>query len=117
MEGTTKRLYRSAERYPPGDREYRTAAAKGRQPRPDATDEELRSWDALSAWDTPEAAMKVALGSRSARYVVCYAIPDNCGVTYEPSIEPGHFDIRGDLDELKRYLMDVKIDVDRGDNL
>ena len=59
--------------------------------------------------------MRVARGSRSARYVVCFDIPEDCGVTYEPAGESGHFDIRGDLEELKRYLTDVKVDVDRGD--
>jgi len=115
VEATTKRLYRAAERYPPRDREYRTPAAQGRQPQPDAPEQERRSWDALSAWDTPEAAMRIARGSRLARYVMSFDIPGNCGVTYEPSGEPGHFDIRGDLEELKRYLTDVKLDVDRGD--
>jgi hypothetical protein len=57
--------------------------------------------------------MDVALGSVSARYVVCFDIPAHCGVTYEPSGPPGHFDIRGDLEELKRYLSDVKVDVER----
>lgn len=125
----TKRLCRAAERYPPADREYRTPAAKGRQIPPDASAEqrqydqflpaktghrETPSWDALSAWDMPEAAIVVARRSLSARFVVCFDIPDDSGVTYEPSGPPGHFDIRGDLGTLKRYLTDVKLAVDRG---
>ena len=113
MSPTTKRLYRAAERYPPADREYRTPKVKGRQLPPDASDEMRRSWDALSAWDSVEAAVAVARGSVSARYVVGYDIPEDCGVTYEPSGEPGHFDIRGDMVELKRSLSDVKPDVVR----
>lgn len=115
MEAKTKRLYRAAERYPPANREYRSSAAKGRQPPPDASEELLRSWDALSAWDTPEAALRVARGSVSARYVVCFEIPDDCGVIYEQSGEPGHFDIRGDMEELKGYLTADTIAVDRED--
>ncbi len=115
MEATTKRLYRAAERYPPRDREYRTPEAQGRKPRPNAPAQERISWDALSPWDTAEAAMRVALGSRSARYVVCFDIPENCGGTYEPCGEPGHFDIRGDMEELKRYLAGDKIGVARGE--
>ena len=114
MEAKSKRLCRAAERYPPANREYRTPAAKGRQLPPDASEEHRRSWDALSAWDTLEAAMKVARRSLSARFVVCFDIPEDGGVRYEPSGPPGHFDIRGDLDELKRYLTDVKVAVDRG---
>ncbi len=59
--------------------------------------------------------MRIARGSRSAQYVVSFDIPDNCGVTSEPSGEPGHVDIRGDLEEVKRYLRDGKVDVDRRD--
>src|SRR5215213_12018599 len=54
--------------------------------------------------------MAVACGSMSARFVVSFDIPevcfgaqDACGITCEPSGEPGHFDIRGDMEELKRY--------------
>ncbi len=112
---STKRLYRSAEKYPPGNSEYRTDAEKNRRLPPDASAEFLRSRDALSAWDTAAAAMNVALSSRSARFVVAYDIPENCGVTYEPSLEPGHFSIRGDREELKDCLSGDKIDVDRGE--
>jgi hypothetical protein len=116
----TKRLYRAAERYPPADREYRTSADRGRVLPSDASEEQRRSWDALSAWETEEAAMAVACGSMSARFVVSFDIPevcfgaqDACRITCEPSGEPGHFDIRGDMEELKRYLSDVRVDVER----
>ncbi len=112
---STKRLYRAAEKYPPRDGAYRTDAEKSRPIPPGASDEFIRSRDALSAWDTSEAAMIVALSSRSACYVVAYDIPENCGMTYEPSLEPGHFSIRGDMEELKAYLSDVKVDVKRGE--
>jgi hypothetical protein len=104
VESKTKRLYRAAERYPP--------AVRGRQLPPDASEETRRSWDALSAWDTLEAVMAVARKSVSARYVVWFDIPDGCGVTCEPSGEPGHFDIRGDLQGLKRYLAG-RVEVER----
>lgn len=113
METTTKRLCRAAERYPPADREYRTPASRGRKLPEGASEALRRSWDALSAWDTVNAAMEVARRSVSARYVVCFDIPDDCRVTYEPSGPPGHFDIRGDMEELKRYLSDVKVAVER----
>lgn len=120
MASITKRLYRAAERYPPADREYRTSAYRGRALPPNASEEQRRSWDALSAWDTEAAAMSVACGSMSARFVVsfdipivCFGAPGACGITCEPSGEPGHFDIRGDMEELKRYLSDVRVDVER----
>lgn len=47
----------------------------------------------------------------SARCIVCYDIPDGCGVTYQPSGEPGHYDIRGDFEELKRYLTEDQFDL------
>ena len=64
--------------------------------------------------------MIVARGSISARYVVsydipvvCFGVPDACGIICERSGEPGHFDIRGDMEELKRYLTDVRVGVER----
>lgn len=105
------RLYRAAAQYPPHDREYRTRAARGKEPPPDATDDDRRSWDALSAWSTVDGARAVAAGMQSARCIVCYDIPDNCGVTYEQSIEPGHYDIRGDFEELKCYLTEDQFDL------
>ena len=110
---STKRLFRAAKRYPPGDGEYRTDAEKDRPIPPDATEEFLRARQGLSAWDSSDKALEVALGSRSARCVVAYDIPENCGVAYEASLEPGHFTIRGDKEELKRCLSDVNLDVIR----
>ena len=113
MEATTKRLYRVAERHPPRDREYEPPATRGRALPEDATDEMRRSWDALSAWDTLDGAITASRRMRSARCIVWYDIPENRGVTYEPSGEPGHFDIRGDYDELKGYLSTDKVDLER----
>lgn len=104
-------LYRAAAQYPPHDREYRTPASRGRKPPPGATDEEQQSWDALSAWSTVDGARTVAARMTSARYIVCYDIPDDCGVTYQASGEPGHYDIRGDFEELKRYLTEDQFDL------
>lgn len=113
MEATTKRLYRAATRHPPRDREYQPPAARGQKLPEDASDETRRSWDALSAWDTLEAAIVASRNMRSARCIVCYDLPEQCGVTYEPSGDPGHFDIRGDYEELKRYVSADKVDLKR----
>jgi len=74
-------------------------------PPPDATEEKKRSWDALSAFDTAEGAQRQAeqytyLG----KYVVRYDIPSSSGIRWEPSGEAGHIDLRGDTEEMKRYL-------------
>lgn len=107
-------LFRFAERFPPGDKEYLSSQAKGRIPPSNASDELLRSWDALSGWDTLEAARQKAPLARSAKWIVRYDIPADSGVEFEPSIEPGHYDIRGDIEQLKRYLaMDFKEEVQR----
>ena len=111
MAATTKRLYRAAERHPPYDREYRPPALRNRPLPENATDGQRRSWDALSAWDTPEGAINASRTMRSASCIVCYDIPENCGVVYEPSGDPGHFDIRGDYEELKRYVSPDRVEI------
>lgn len=86
---------------------------RGRDLPADASAEMRGSWDALSAWDTLEAAVAFAGLMSSARCVVWYDIPENSGVTYEPSGVPGHFDIRGDFEELKRYLSSDKMELEK----
>lgn len=105
------RLYRAATRHPPRNSEYRTYADRGRALPGDATEDHRRSWDALSAWDTVEGAREAAVDMESARCIVCYDIPDNSGVTYEASGAPGHYDMRGDLEGLKRYLTEDRYDL------
>jgi hypothetical protein len=39
-------------------------------------------------------------------HIVRYDIPDGSGITWEQSGEPGHFDVRGDKEELKGDLAD-----------
>ena len=100
-----KTLYRLTQKFPPSAADYKTQQAKGRVPAPDATDDDRRSWDALSAWDTEAGARKVSEVLRSARWIVRYHIPDTApGVRYESSPPLGHFDIRGDMEELDGYL-------------
>jgi hypothetical protein len=71
------------------------------------------SWDALSAWDTQEAAIIASRDMRSARYIVWYDIPEHSGVIYEPSGPLGHFDLRGNLEELKTYLSADNVELER----
>jgi len=101
-------FYRVAKRNPPADREYLTPFDKLGPPADDDPEEKRRSWDALSAFDSEDGARRQAiqythLGRRIARY----DIPEGAGITWEQSGEAGHYDLRGDKDELKRYLTDV----------
>ena len=47
----------------------------------------------------------------SARCIVSYDIPDDGGVAYEPSGPDGHYDIRGNFEELKHYLTADQFDL------
>jgi len=42
--------------------------------------------------------------SRAGTLIVRYDIPAGSKVRWEQTIEPGHYDLRGDKEELKRYL-------------
>ncbi len=108
-----KTLYRLTQKFPPSGADYKSQQAKGRVLPDDATEEDRRSWDALSAWDTEEGARKVSAVLRSAKWIVRYHIPDTApGVQYEPSPPLGHYDIRGDMEELDGYLdRDFKVGV------
>lgn len=101
-------FYRVAKRNPPADREYLTPFDKLGPPAADDPEEKRRSWDALSAFDSEEGARRQAiqythLGRRIARY----DIPPGTGITWEQTGDEGHYDLRGDKDELKTYLVDV----------
>jgi hypothetical protein len=100
-------FFRVSKRYPPDDRSYMTPKDKLGEPPEDASEEKKRSWDALSAFDTEDGARQQArrfthLGS----FIVRYDIPEGAGITWEQSGEPGHYDLRGNATELKRYLAD-----------
>ena len=106
-----KSLYRIAKTFPPGDDEYQTAQDRLGELGEHIPEAVRRSWDALSAYDTEAGARKRVKAARKGRrplgdLIVRYDIPEGSGLTYEPSLGPGHYDIRGDVEELKRYLSD-----------
>lgn len=98
------RLYRAVAKWPPRGKDYLSAAGRGRTLPDHATEQERRSWDALSAWDTAEGALNAAKGILSAKWIARYDIPVGHGLTYAPSPPPGHYDIWGDSEELHRCL-------------
>jgi len=107
-------FYRVAKRFPPGDREYETRQERQGDPPADLPDEVKRSWDALSMFDSEEGARRAAerwphLGRR----IVRYDIPEGAGIAWEQSGLPGHYDVRGDKEVLKRCLADFVAEVRR----
>lgn len=107
-ERRTRTLYRVARRNPPENEECSTPFDKYGSAPPDVSEEKRRSWDALSAFDSEEGARRLAkqfthLGRRIARYDIL----EGAGITWEQSGEEGHYDLRGDKEELKRCLTDV----------
>ena len=44
-------------------------------------------------------------------YIVRYEIPEGVGITWEETLEPGHYDLQGDKDVLKSCLADFVAEV------
>jgi len=104
-------FYRAAKKYPPTDRDYLTPQERRGDPPEHLTPEQRRSWTALSAYDTEEGVRRQHRLLRPpglGKHVVRYDIPEGSGITWEQTIAPGHFDLRGDPEELKHYLTDFR---------
>lgn len=107
MEGrVVKSFYRVTKSYPPTDIDYQTRFDR-EGPAPDDVSAQVKeSWDAYSAFDTPEGAIAMARRfKRLGRYICQYDVPEGGGITWEQTIAPGHYDLRGDSDFLKRCLV------------
>jgi len=103
--GTKRSFFRIVKTFPPDNDDYLTPREKGRKPKPGWSDAEIRSLDALSSWD-PEAGARL-IGKafpKAGSFIARYDIPAGAGVWWEPIGEPGHHDLRGDYEELRRYL-------------
>jgi hypothetical protein len=98
-------LYRVAKEYPPSADELRSPEeAKRKQPAP-LSEEDRASWDALSLWDSEEGARKIGQKyPKAGSLIVRFDIPEGSGLRCVPHGPPGHFDLRGDKEELRRYL-------------
>jgi hypothetical protein len=105
-------FYRVSKRFPPDERSYLTPYDKLGPAPADAPEEKKRSWDALSAFDTEEGARRQAeMFTHLGNLIVRYDIPEASGIHWEQSGEPGHYDLRGDKEELKSYLSDECVEV------
>ena len=105
-------FFRVAKYVPPIAEDYRTQRDFRGEPDPNLTEEEQWSWDAYSAFDTEEGARRQ--GRRIRRlgtHIVRYDIPDGSGIEVRQTFRVGHFDRRGDTDELHRYLADFHAEV------
>lgn len=102
------RVYRVATENPPPDEAYLTPRELGRKPRKGATEEEQRSLDGLSCWDSEEGARAMARRfPKIGHLIVRYDIPEGAGLTWDQTIQEGHYDLWGDREArqgLKRYL-------------
>lgn len=99
-------FYRAAKRFPPGDRECLGSQDKRGDPPPEYPDHVKQSWDGLSSWDSEEGARQAAKQApHIGKLIVRYDIPEGIGVTWTPSMDPGHDDLRGDKEALKRCLV------------
>jgi hypothetical protein len=105
-------FYRVAKSYPPTEDDYRTRKDRQGDPPAHVPEAVRRSWDALSAFDSEEGARRQARRfPRLGRFIVRYDIPPGAGVSFEQTLGPGHYDLRGDKFELHRYLADFVVEV------
>jgi hypothetical protein len=81
---------------------------------PDHLNTEQRApWDALSFYDSVEGVRQQAREVPGiGKYIVRYDIPEGVGITWTPSLGPGHDDIRGDKETLKRCLTNEVLPVE-----
>lgn len=101
-----KSFYRITKANPPTDDDYQTRFDREGSAPDDLPEAVRESWDAYSAFDTPEGAKAMARRfKRLGRYISRYDVPEDGGITWEQTIEPGHYDLRGSKEILKQYLV------------
>jgi hypothetical protein len=99
-----KSFYRVTKSNPPSDADYVTRLEREGPPPAHLPDEVKESWDAFSAFDSADGALaKARRFKRLGRYIMRYDIPAEGGIAWKQTIEPGHYDLRGDKETLKRY--------------
>lgn len=101
-------FYRVAKRFPPDDDEYRSLRDR-RGDAPEHYPADVRgAWDALSAWDSAERARRAARRApHLGTLIIRYDVSEGAGITWTPSLKPGHYSLRGDIASLKRCLVGV----------
>lgn len=101
-----KSFYRVTKSFPPTEEDYQTRLERDGPPPDHLPPEVKKSWDAYSAFDTPEGAIAMARRfKRLGRHISRYDVPEGAGLTWKQTIEPGHYDLRGDKEALRRCLV------------
>lgn len=93
-ERVAKTFYRIAKTYPPTDIDYQTRF-DGQGPAPDNLPAQVReSWDAFSAFDTPEGAITtVRRFKRLGRCICQYDIPEAGDIIWKQTFSPGQYSL------------------------
>jgi hypothetical protein len=104
---TVKTFCRATKRNPPTGKDYVTRQDRQGDPPPGVDEETQRSWDALSFYDSIEGIKgQIRLVPSIGKFIARYDIPEGVGITWEETSPPGHYDIRGDAEEIAQYLVD-----------
>lgn len=102
-------FFRIVRSNPTRDRDFRSNAARGRQPR-NPTREVLRRWDGLSAFTSFEAALANArIFSRLENFIAELRIPEGGPITWEPHPGPDqeHVTLWGTVEEFQKAVIGV----------
>ena len=104
------RFYRIVLADPPSLDDFTSYAALGRPSPAGATPELLKSWQAVSVFDTEVAARAMALrrGGRLGRFLAFLEVPEAGPIHYARSgANPRHFDLRGSPEDLLACVVAV----------
>lgn len=112
-------FYRACKSNPPTDKDYVLLVERKGTPPPDLPEEVRQSYHAFSAYDTI-AGLKAQIRQirGMGRHIFRYDIPEDAGIQYKQTLYPGHYDLTGDKEELKKYLVGYVCDAwddDEGD--
>ncbi len=112
---TVRSFYRVAKRAHLQDKDYLTHQDRRGDPNPALSPHVRASWDGFSVFESEETARAAArnAGGNLGRFLLRFDIPAGSGITasHTPACGEGHYDLRGDKDELKRYLSNVVTEV------
>lgn len=105
-------FYRVTKTNPPTDKDYVTRYERLGEPPEDISEELRESYKAHTAFDTVEGARDQARQVPGiGKYIFRYDIPEDAKLIWKQTLGPGHYDIWGDKEELKRYLTGYVADV------
>jgi hypothetical protein len=101
-----KTFYRACKSNPPTDKDYQLLVERKGPPPLDLPEEIRQSYYAFSAYDTV-AGMKAQIRQvrGMGRHIFRYDIPEGAGISWKQTLGPGHYDLVGDKEELKQYLV------------